>query len=146
VENIASQREDDARHWSTGDIVKVRSKTADNWRDAYVLIQRGQKLLLVIPEGMIYPDGTRQTRLSLIPMGNPEPITAPMMGRTTRLDHRHASATMADTDGMPSISIAVRALRYAPWARHLKTNRRTHARLLCGPSGPALVELSLSAH
>jgi hypothetical protein len=71
VENIASQREDDARHRSTGDIVKVRSKTADNWRDAYVLIQRGQKLLLVIPEGMIHPDGTWQTRLSLIANGEP---------------------------------------------------------------------------
>jgi hypothetical protein len=66
VENIAPQQEDHPRRWSTGDIVKVRSKTADNWRDAYVLIQRGQKLLLVIPEGMIHPDGTRQTRLSLV--------------------------------------------------------------------------------
>jgi hypothetical protein len=46
--------------------VKVRSKTADIWRDAYVLIQRGRNLLLVIPEGMIHPDGTRRTRLSLI--------------------------------------------------------------------------------
>ena len=71
MENNAPQREDHSRHWSTGDIVKVRSKTADNWRDAYVLIQRGQKLLPVIPEGMIHPDGTRQTRLSLI--GNGEP-------------------------------------------------------------------------
>ena len=71
MENIASQREDHPRHWSTGDLVKVRSKTADNWRDAYVLIQRGQKLLLVIPEGMIHPDGARQTRLSLIANGEP---------------------------------------------------------------------------
>jgi len=71
VENIAPQREDHPRHWSTGDIVKVRSKAADNWRDAYVLIQRGQKLLLVIPEGMIHPDGARQTRLSLIANGEP---------------------------------------------------------------------------
>jgi hypothetical protein len=146
VENIAPQREDHSRHWSTGDIVMVRSKTADNWRDTYVLIQRGQKLLLVISEGMIYPDGTRQTRLSLMANGEPESITAPMMGRTTKLDHHHASATMADTDGMPSFSIAVRSLCYLPWTRHLKTTRRTHARLLCGPSGPALVELSLSAH
>ncbi len=46
--------------------MKVRSKIADNWRDAYVLIQRGRNLLLVIPEGMIYPDGIRRTRLSLI--------------------------------------------------------------------------------
>ena len=46
--------------------MKVRSKTADDWRDAYVLIQRGRNLLLVIPEGMIHSDGTRQTRLSLI--------------------------------------------------------------------------------
>ena len=46
--------------------MKVRSKTADSWRDAYVLIQRGRNLLLVIPEGMIYPDGIRRTRLSLI--------------------------------------------------------------------------------
>ena len=46
--------------------MKVRSKTADNWRDAYVLIQRGRNLLLVIPEGMIYPDGIRRTRLSLV--------------------------------------------------------------------------------
>jgi hypothetical protein len=71
VENIAPQREDHPRHSSTGDLVKVRSKTADNWRDAYVLIQRGQKLLLVIPEGMIHPDGARQTRLSLIANGEP---------------------------------------------------------------------------
>src|ERR1700677_1947875 len=79
-------------------------------------------------------------------MGNPEPITAPMMGRTTKLDHHHASATMADTDGMPSFSIAVRTLCYSPWARRFRTTRRTHARILCGPSDPALVELSLSAH
>ena len=46
--------------------MKVRSKTADSWRDAYVLIQRGRNLLLVIPEGMIYPDGIRRSRLSLI--------------------------------------------------------------------------------
>ena len=46
--------------------MKVRSKTAEDWRDAYVMNQRGRNLLLVIPEGMIYPDGTRQTRLSLI--------------------------------------------------------------------------------
>jgi hypothetical protein len=39
VENIAPQREDHPRHWSTGDIVKVRSKTADNWRDSYVVIE-----------------------------------------------------------------------------------------------------------
>jgi hypothetical protein len=71
VENFAPQREDHPRHWSTGDIVKVRSKMADSWRDAYVLIQRGQKLLLVIPEGMIHPDGTRQTRLSLVANGEP---------------------------------------------------------------------------
>jgi hypothetical protein len=30
------------------------------------MIQRGRNLLLVIPEGLIYPDGTRHTRLSLI--------------------------------------------------------------------------------
>ena len=71
MENIAPQQEDHPRHWSTGDIVKVRSKTADSWLNAYVLTQRGQKLLLVIPEGMIHPDGTRQTRLSLI--ANAEP-------------------------------------------------------------------------
>ena len=47
-----------------------------------------------------------------------------MMERTTKLDHHHASATMADTEGMLSF----------------KTTRRTHARLLCGPSGPALIE------
>jgi hypothetical protein len=46
--------------------VKVRSKTADDWCDAYVLIQRGHNLLLVIPEGMVHPGGTRETRLSLI--------------------------------------------------------------------------------
>ena len=46
--------------------MKVRSKTADKWRDAYVAVQRGRNLLLVIPEGMILPDRTRHTRLSLI--------------------------------------------------------------------------------
>ena len=66
VANMALQQEDQTPHWSRGDLVKVRSKTADNWRDAYVLIQRGRNLLLVIPEGMIYPDGIRRTRLSLI--------------------------------------------------------------------------------
>jgi hypothetical protein len=66
VENIAPQREDNTPHWSRGDLVKVRSKTADDWRHAYVLIQRGRNLLLVIPEGMIHPDGSRHTRLSLI--------------------------------------------------------------------------------
>jgi hypothetical protein len=48
------------------DLVKVRSTAADTWRSAYVMIQRGPNLLLVIPEGMIHPDGTRHTRLSLI--------------------------------------------------------------------------------
>ena len=66
MENIAPQREDITPHWSRGDLVKVRSKTADDWRDAYVLIQRGRNLLLVIPEGMIHPDSTRHTHLSLI--------------------------------------------------------------------------------
>ena len=64
--NMAAPREDRTAHWSRGDLVKVRSKSADHWRDAYVLIQRGRNLLLVIPEGMIHPDGTRHTRLSLI--------------------------------------------------------------------------------
>ena len=64
--NMAPQREDQTPHWSRGDLVKVRSKTADDWRDAYVLIQRGRNLLLVIPEGMIYADGIRRTRLSLV--------------------------------------------------------------------------------
>ena len=63
---MALQREDRTPHWSKGDLVKVRSETADDWRDAYVLIQRGRNLLLVIPEGMIHSDGTRHTRLSLI--------------------------------------------------------------------------------
>jgi hypothetical protein len=65
-ETRAPQREDDTQHWSRGDLVKVHSKTADDWHDAYVLIQRGRNLLLVIPEGMIHPCETRQTRLSLI--------------------------------------------------------------------------------
>ena len=64
--NLAAQREDRTAHWSRGDLVKVRSKTAVGWREAYVLMQRGRNLLLVIPEGMIHPDGTRHTRLSLI--------------------------------------------------------------------------------
>ena len=55
MESIAPQQEDHPRHWSTGDIVKVRSKTPDSWLNAYVLSQRGQKLLLVTPEGMITP-------------------------------------------------------------------------------------------
>jgi hypothetical protein len=66
VENNPPQREDNTPHWSRGDLVKVRSKTADDWRHAYVLIQRGRNLLLVIPEGMTHPDGTHHTRLSLI--------------------------------------------------------------------------------
>jgi len=52
--------------WSRGDLVKVRLKMIDIWRDAFVLIQRRRNLLLVIPEGMIGPDGTRHTRLPLI--------------------------------------------------------------------------------
>jgi len=63
---MAAQREDRTAHWSRGDLVKVRSKTAVGWRDAYVLMQRGRNLLLVIPERMIHPDGTRHRRLSLI--------------------------------------------------------------------------------
>jgi hypothetical protein len=47
---MVPQQEDDTPHWSKGDLVKVRSKTADNWRHAYVLMQRGHNLLLVIPE------------------------------------------------------------------------------------------------
>jgi hypothetical protein len=71
VGNKPPQREDNTQHWSRGDFVKVRSKAADDWCDAYVLIQRGRNLLLVIPEGMIDPGGTRQTRLSLIAEGEP---------------------------------------------------------------------------
>jgi hypothetical protein len=71
VGNMAAQRENCTAHWSRGDLVKVRSKTAVGWRDAYVLMQRGPNLLLVIPEGMIHPDGTRHTRLSLIAEGAP---------------------------------------------------------------------------
>jgi hypothetical protein len=71
VENITPQGEEHPRHWSTGDTVKVRSETADNWRDAHALIQWGQKLLLVVPKGIIHPDGTRQTRSSL--KANAEP-------------------------------------------------------------------------
>jgi hypothetical protein len=66
VGNNPPQREDNTPHWSRGDLVKVRSKTAGDWRHVYVLIQRGRNLLLLIPEGMIHPDGTRHTRLSLI--------------------------------------------------------------------------------
>jgi hypothetical protein len=66
VGNMAAQRENRTAHWSRGDLVKVRSKKVVGWRDAYVLMQRGRNLLLVIPEGMIHPGGTRQTRLSLI--------------------------------------------------------------------------------
>jgi hypothetical protein len=64
--NKPPQRENNTPHLSRGDLVKVRSKAADDWRDAYVLIQWGRNLLLVIPEGMAYPDGTHHTRLSLI--------------------------------------------------------------------------------
>jgi hypothetical protein len=71
VETMVPQREDHTPHWSKGDLVKVRPKTTDNWRNAYVLIQRGSNLLLVIPEGMIEPDGTRHTRLSLIAENEP---------------------------------------------------------------------------
>ena len=53
MENMALQREGRTPHLSKGDLVKVRSKTADDWRAAYVLIQRGQKLLPFIPEGML---------------------------------------------------------------------------------------------
>jgi hypothetical protein len=67
VGNMAHQREDHTLHWSKGDLVKVRSKTADNWRDGYLVIQRGRNLLLVIPEGMIHPDGIRHSRLPVVP-------------------------------------------------------------------------------
>jgi hypothetical protein len=67
MRNMVPQRENSTpSHWSRGDLVKVRSAAADIWRNAYVLIQRGPDLLLVIPEGMTDPDGTRHTRLSLI--------------------------------------------------------------------------------
>jgi hypothetical protein len=46
--------------------VRVRSKTTHIWRDAYVVLQRRRNLLVVLPEVMIQPDGTRHTRLSLI--------------------------------------------------------------------------------
>jgi hypothetical protein len=71
MENLAFQREDLTPHWSRGELVKVRLKTAENWRDAYVLTQRRRNLLLVIPEGMIYPDGIRRTRLSLVAENEP---------------------------------------------------------------------------
>jgi hypothetical protein len=51
MENMVPQREHSTPpHWSRGDLVKVRSTAADTWRNAYVLIQRGHNLLLVIPE------------------------------------------------------------------------------------------------
>jgi hypothetical protein len=59
VENMAPQRENRTPHWLKDDLVKVHSKTAVDWRDAYVLIQWGRNLLLVIPEGLIHSDGTR---------------------------------------------------------------------------------------
>jgi hypothetical protein len=71
METLTLQREDLKPHWSRGELVKVRSKTAENWRDAYVLTQRGRNLLLVIPEGMIYPDGSQRTRLSLVAEDEP---------------------------------------------------------------------------
>jgi hypothetical protein len=71
MKSMRSPREDNTQHWTRGDFVKVRSKAADDWCDAYVLIQRGRNLLLVIPEGMIHPCGTRQTRLSLIAKEEP---------------------------------------------------------------------------
>jgi hypothetical protein len=64
--NMALAREDDTPPWSRGELVRVRPKTAGIWRDAYVLLQRGRNLLVVLPEVMIQPDGTRHTRLSLI--------------------------------------------------------------------------------
>jgi hypothetical protein len=41
VGKMPPQREDRAPHWSSGDFVKVRPKTAHDWRGAHVLIQRG---------------------------------------------------------------------------------------------------------
>jgi hypothetical protein len=49
----ASNRRDEVRR--CGDLVKLRSRTADAWRDAYVLLQWRLNLLLVIPEGMLRP-------------------------------------------------------------------------------------------
>ena len=89
--------------------MKVRSKTADDWRDAYLLTQQGRNLLLVIPEGMIYPGGTRRSRLSLIVEQEPEAYHAPSMGRTTKSDHHHESVTMA-------ASVTTPARRCPAWA------------------------------
>jgi hypothetical protein len=80
MEKLALQREDVTPHWSRGELVKVRSKTAENWRDAYVLTQRGRNLLLVIPEGMIYPDGRQRTRLSLVAEDEPGVYHRPLDG------------------------------------------------------------------
>jgi hypothetical protein len=96
VRKMAAQREDRNAHWSRGDLVKVRSKTAHHWRDAYVLIQRGRNLLLVIPEGMIHSDGIRQTRLSLIAEEQPGAYHRSLDGRTTKSDRHHESATTGD--------------------------------------------------
>jgi hypothetical protein len=90
VGNMPSQREDNTQHWSRGDFVEVRSKAADDWRDAYVLIQRGRKLLLVIPEGMIHPGV-----IPSCPRRNPEPIIVRLMAWTTKSKRHHESATMA---------------------------------------------------
>jgi hypothetical protein len=83
--------------------VKVRSKTAEDWYQAYVLIQRGHNLLLVIPEGMIEFDGTRHTRLSLIAEKEPGAY--------------HRSLDGADYEVRPSHEIEPRAASMTTPAR-----------------------------
>jgi hypothetical protein len=88
VGNMPPQRKDNTPHWSRGDLVKVRSKTADDWRDA---------------EGMIHPGGTRQTRLSLIAEEEPGAYHRSLDGADYEVRHHHESATMVDPDGMLSL-------------------------------------------
>jgi hypothetical protein len=99
VGNMAHQREDHTLHWSKGDLVKVRSKTADNRRDAYMVIERERNLWLVVPEGMIHPDGTRHARSSLIAEEEPEDLSPVSIERTTKSDHHHESASTSASAG-----------------------------------------------
>jgi hypothetical protein len=67
MENLLRQRENsNPPQWSRGDLVKVRSKAADTWRNAYVLVQRGTTCCWSYQRESPVPGGTRNTRLSLI--------------------------------------------------------------------------------
>lgn len=76
--NVPLQQEDNTPHRSRDDLVKVRFKTADDLRDAYLLTRRGQKLLLVVLHSQRQPRVYHRS-----------------------LERADYGTTMADPDGMP---------------------------------------------